>query len=53
MCVREKQLVYDLIGPYERSVYVAALSRVHFIVVDLDVQRSPEQQELDRECYKG
>jgi hypothetical protein len=28
-------------------------SQVHFVVVDLDAQRSPEQQELVKEYYKG
>src|SRR5690242_2862786 len=27
--------------------------QVHFVVVDLDVQRSPEQQELVKKYYKG
>src|SRR6266853_3889695 len=28
-------------------------SQVHFVVVDLDVRRSPEQQELVKKYYKG
>jgi hypothetical protein len=26
---------------------------VHFVVVDLDIQRSPEQQKLVKQYYKG
>jgi len=26
---------------------------VHFVVIDLDVQRSPEQQKLVKQYYKG
>ena len=28
-------------------------SQVHFVVVDLDIQRSPEQQKLVKQYYKG
>jgi hypothetical protein len=28
-------------------------SRVHFVVIDLDIQRSPEQQRLVKQYYKG
>src|SRR6201982_2239342 len=28
-------------------------SRVHFVVIDLDIQRSPEQQKLVKQYYKG
>ena len=30
-----------------------SVSQVHFVVVDLDVQRSPEQQQLVKQYYKG
>ena len=35
------------------ELYDKYRSQVHFVVVDLDVQRSPEQQELVKEYYKG
>jgi hypothetical protein len=35
------------------ELYDKYRSRVHFVVVDLDVQRSPEQQELVKRYYKG
>ena len=35
------------------ELYDKYRSQVHFVVVDLDVQRSPEQQELVRKYYKG
>jgi thioredoxin-related protein len=39
----------------ERTVelYNKYRSRVHFVVIDLDVQRSPEQQKLVKEYYNG
>jgi hypothetical protein len=35
------------------ELYNKYRSQVHFVVVDLDVQRSPEQQELVKKHYKG
>jgi len=35
------------------ELYNKYRSRVHFVVVDLDIQRSPEQQELVKKYYKG
>jgi hypothetical protein len=35
------------------ELYDKYRSQVHFVVVDLDVQRSPEQQELVKRYYKG
>src|ERR1700719_1754052 len=35
------------------ELYNKYRSRVHFVVVDLDIQRSPEQQKLVKQYYKG
>ena len=35
------------------ELYNKYRSQVHFVVVDLDVQRSPEQQQLVKQYYKG
>ncbi len=35
------------------ALYNKYRSQVHFVVVDLDVQRSPEQQQLVKQYYKG
>jgi hypothetical protein len=35
------------------ELYNKYRSQVHFVVVDLDVQRSPEQQRLVKQYYKG
>ena len=35
------------------ELYNKYRSEVHFVVVDLDVQRSPEQQKLVKQYYKG
>ncbi len=35
------------------ELYNKYRSQVHFVVVDLDVQRSPEQQEMVKKYYKG
>lgn len=35
------------------ELYNKYRSQVHFVVVDLDVQRSPEQQELVKKYYTG
>lgn len=35
------------------ELYNKYRSQVHFVVIDLDVQRSPEQQELVKKYYKG
>jgi hypothetical protein len=35
------------------ELYDKYRSQVHFVVVDLDVQRSPEQQELVKKYYQG
>lgn len=35
------------------ELYNKYRSRVHFVVIDLDVQRSPEQQQLVKVYYKG
>jgi hypothetical protein len=35
------------------ELYNKHRSQVHFVVVDLDVQRSPEQQDLVKKYYKG
>ena len=35
------------------ELYKQYRSRVHFVVIDLDIQRSPEQQKLVKQYYKG
>ena len=35
------------------ELYNKYRERVHFVVIDLDVERSPEQQKLVKEYYKG
>src|SRR5713226_6597241 len=35
------------------ELYNKYRSQVHFVVVDLDIQRSPEQQKLVKQYYKG
>src|SRR6202165_593227 len=35
------------------ELYIKHRSQVHFVVVDLDIQRSPEQQKLVKQYYKG
>ena len=35
------------------ELYNKYRSRVHFVVIDLDIQRSPEQQKLVKQYYKG
>src|SRR5580700_8838465 len=35
------------------ELYNKYRSQVHFVVVDLDIQRSPEQQKLVKQFYKG
>lgn len=35
------------------DLYSKYRSKVHFVVIDLDVQRSPEQQKLVKQYYKG
>jgi thiol-disulfide isomerase/thioredoxin len=35
------------------ELYNKYRSQVHFVVVDLDVQRSPEQQQLVKQFYQG
>src|SRR6202047_1328238 len=35
------------------DLYAKYRSQVHFVVIDLDVQRSPEQQKLVKQYYKG
>src|SRR6266852_8921891 len=35
------------------SLYEKYRSQVHFVVVDLDVPRSPEEQQLVKQYYKG
>ncbi len=35
------------------ELYNKYRSQVHFVAVDLDVQRSPEQQQLVKQYYKG
>jgi hypothetical protein len=42
---RQARRTVDLYNKYR--------SQVHFVVVDLDVQRSPEQQQLVNQYYKG
>ena len=42
---RQAQRTVELYNKYR--------SQVHFVVVDLDVQRSPEQQQLVKQYYKG
>src|SRR5258706_8918169 len=42
---RQAQRTVELYNKYR--------SQVHFVVVDLDVQRSPEQQKLVKQYYKG
>jgi len=48
----------DALTPRDRhgglvELYGKYRSQVHFVVVDLDVQRSPEQQQLVKQYYKG
>src|SRR5580693_3458167 len=42
---RQAQRTVELYNKYR--------SRVHFVVIDLDIQRSPEQQKLVNQYYKG
>jgi len=42
---RQAQRTVELYNKYR--------SQVHFVVVDLDIQRSPEQQKLVKQYYKG
>src|SRR6267143_6474230 len=35
------------------DLYTKYRSQVHFVVIDLDVERSPEQQKLVKQYYKG
>jgi hypothetical protein len=42
---RQARRTVDLYNKYR--------SQVHFVVIDLDVQRSPEQQKLVKQYYKG
>jgi hypothetical protein len=42
---RQAQRTVELYNKYR--------SRVHFVVIDLDIQRSPEQQKLVKQYYKG
>src|SRR6266853_2899852 len=35
------------------DLYAKYGSQVHFVVIDLDVERSPEQQKLVKQYYKG
>jgi hypothetical protein len=42
---RQARRTVDLYNKYR--------DRVHFVVVDLDVRRSPEQQQLVKQYYKG
>ena len=42
---RQARRTVDLYNKYHEQV--------HFVVVDLDVQRSPEQQKLVKQYYKG
>ena len=35
------------------ELYYKYRSQVHFVVIDLDIQRSPEQQKLVKQYYKG
>src|ERR1700758_3062186 len=42
---RQAQRTVELYNKYH--------SQVHFVVIDLDFQRSPEQQELVKKYYKG
>jgi hypothetical protein len=35
------------------DLYSKYRSKVHFVVIDLEVQRSPEQQKLVKQYYKG
>ena len=42
---RQAQRTVELYNKYR--------SQVHFVVIDLDVQRSPEQQKLVKQYYKG
>jgi hypothetical protein len=35
------------------ELYTKYRNRVHFVVVDLDVKRSPEQQQLVKQYYRG
>src|SRR6201998_2395027 len=42
---RQAQRTVELYNKYR--------SRVHFVVIDLDIQRSPEEQTLVKQYYKG
>jgi hypothetical protein len=42
---RQAQRTVELYNKYR--------SRVHFVVIDLDIQRSPDQQKLVKQYYKG
>jgi len=42
---RQAQRTVELYNKYR--------SRVHFVVIDLEIQRSPEQQKLVKQYYKG
>src|SRR6201982_3681613 len=42
---RQAQRTVELYNKYR--------SQVHFVVIDLDIQRSPEQQKLVKQYYKG
>jgi hypothetical protein len=46
------QHLFDLFPRLKHSK-IKFFDSVHFVVVDLDVQRSPEQQELVKKYYKG
>ena len=35
------------------NLYQKYKGRVHFVIVDLDLKRSPEQQELVKKYYRG
>ena len=47
-CFNSKRQARRTVELYDKYRY-----QVHFVVVDLDVQRSPEQQDLVKKYYKG
>src|ERR1700756_3738123 len=47
-CFNSKRQARRTVGLYSKY-----RSKVHFVVIDLDVQRSPEQQKLVKQYYKG
>ena len=51
--LRRRMLQLQETGAPNRELYNKYHEQVHFVVVDLDVERSPEQQKLVKQYYKG